>query len=107
MAVVAFVERLNKNKTPISQGGRDIGVPYAGPASDVDGSALEVKAVGYPADKIITFPCPSGARDNPPFGTYSSCGIQRERRRANGLHLKSRSFCQFRLARSRAGTRLG
>ena len=79
MAVVAFVERLNKNKTRISEGCRDIGVPYAGSASDVDGSAREMKAVGYPADKTITFPCPTGARDAPPSGAEGGCGIQRER----------------------------
>ena len=67
MAVVAFVERLNENKTGISEGGRDIGMPYARSASDVDGSAHEVKAVGYPADETVMFPCPSGARDGSPM----------------------------------------
>jgi len=67
MAVVAFVERLNENKTRISEGGRDVGMPYARSASDVDGSAYEVKAVGYPADKTVVFPCPSGARDGSPM----------------------------------------
>ena len=92
MAVVAFVERLNKNKTRVSEGGRDIGVRYAGSASDVDRSAQEVKAVGYAADKTIMFPCSSGARDGSPMGTESSCSVQRERRQVNRLHQRSRSF---------------
>ena len=53
MAVVAFVERLDKNNARVSKSGRDIGVPHAGAASDFDGSALEVKAVGYLTDKKI------------------------------------------------------
>jgi hypothetical protein len=67
MAVVAFVERLNETKTRISEGGRDIGMPYARSASDVDRSAHEVKAVGDPADETVMFPCPSGARDGSPM----------------------------------------
>ena len=67
MAMVAFVERFNENKTRISEGGRDIGMRHARPASDVDGSADEVKAVGYSADKTVMLPGPRGARDGSPM----------------------------------------
>ena len=67
MAVVAFVEGLNENEPRVSEGGRDIGMPYARSSSDVDRSAHEVKAVGYPADKTVMLPCPSGARDGSPM----------------------------------------
>ena len=89
MAVVAFVERFDEDKACIPVGGLDIGVPHAGTARDVDGSASEVKAVACPADEIIALSCPGCARDATPSGTDGSCGIQGEGRRLARSHARA------------------
>ena len=63
MAMVTLIQRFDHRDARTAERRHDLGVGYARPPGDVDGTALEVIAVGNSADGTVVLEASINARD--------------------------------------------